>query len=156
MRNLASDRPGIIPPPPAIYLAFLGLGLLLEWLWPIHILRRDLAVGVGLAILVCGVNGLALAIHAIRHAQSPISPYKPAKVLVTAGPFRFSRNPIYASDTLLYVGLSMLLNALWALALTPVLIWTVQVGVIAREEEYLERRFGDDYGRYKHRVQRWL
>jgi len=113
-------------------------------------------VGVGSAILVFGVVGLAAAIRTIRRAQTPVSPYKPTTALVTDGPFRFSRNPIYASDTLIYVGLSLVLNALWALALMPVLIWIVQVGVIAREEEYLAHRFGDDYDRYRRRVRRWL
>jgi len=113
-------------------------------------------VGVGSAILVCGVIGLAAAIRTIWRAQTPIDPYKTTTALVTDGLFRFSRNPIYVSDTLIYVGLSLALNAWWALALTLALVWMMQVGVIAREEEYLERKFGDDYFRYKRQVRRWL
>lgn len=110
----------------------------------------------GSAILVCGVIGLAAAIRIIWRAQSPIDPYKATTALATDGLFRFSRNPIYVSDTLIYVGLSLALNAWWALALTPVSVWVMQVGVIAREEEYLERKFGDDYLRYRRQVRRWL
>jgi protein-S-isoprenylcysteine O-methyltransferase Ste14 len=57
---------------------------------------------------------------------------------------------------LLYVGLSLALNSGWALALTPVLVWIMHAGVITREEEYLERKFGNDYLRYKQQVRRWL
>jgi protein-S-isoprenylcysteine O-methyltransferase Ste14 len=92
-------------------------------------------VGVGLAILICGVIGLAAAIRTIWRAQTPIDPYKATTALVTDGLFRFSRNPIYVSDTLIYVGLALAFNAWWALALTPVLVWMMQVGVIAREEK---------------------
>lgn len=76
--------------------------------------------------------------------------------IVTDGLFRFSRNPIYVSDLLLYVGLSLALNTWWALALTPVLVLIMNVGVIAREEAYLERKFGNEYLRYKQQVRRWL
>jgi len=97
MQDIAADRARIVAPPPVIYLGILGLGLLLEWLWPTRLLSWSLAVGVGLAILVCGVIGLAAAIRTTWRAQTPIDPYKATTVLVTDGLFRFSRNPIYDS-----------------------------------------------------------
>ncbi|HWQ69571.1 MAG TPA: isoprenylcysteine carboxylmethyltransferase family protein [Patescibacteria group bacterium] len=113
-------------------------------------------MSVGSAILITGVIGLAAAIRTLWRAHTPINPYKATTAVVTGGLFRFSRNPIYVSDTLIYVGLSLALNAWWALALTPVVVWIMQVGVIVREEEYLERTFGEDYLRYKRQVRRWL
>lgn len=156
MKHVTADRARIVAPPPVIYLGVLSLGLLLEWLWPTRLLSWPLAVGVGSAILVCGVIGLAAAIRTIWRAQTPVDPYKPSTAIVTDSLFRFSRNPIYGSDTLIYVGLSLALNAWWALALTPGLVLIMQVGVVAREEDYLERKFGDDYLRYKRQVRRWL
>lgn len=156
MRNVATDRAGIVAPPPVIYLGILSLGLLLEWRWPTRLLNRSLAVSVGSAILITGVIGLAAAIRTLWRAKTPINPYKATTALVASGVFRFSRNPIYVSDALIYAGLSLALNAWWALALTPVVIWIMQVGVIVREEEYLERTFGEDYLRYKRQVRRWL
>lgn len=156
MKHVAADRAGIVAPPPVIYLGVLSLGLLLEWLWPTRLLSWPVAVSVGSAILVCGVIGLAAAIRTIWRAQTPVDLYKPSIAIVTVSLFRFSRNPIYVSDTLIYVGLSLALNAWWALALTPVLVLIMQVGVVAREEDYLERKFGDDYLRYKRLVRRWL
>jgi protein-S-isoprenylcysteine O-methyltransferase Ste14 len=72
------------------------------------------------------------------------------------GVFRFSRNPLYLSLTLLYIGISLLFNALWALLLLLPLLVIVQIGVIQREEVYLERKFSDEYLRYKAQVRRWL
>ena len=156
MQDVAADRARIVAPPPVIYLGVLGLGLLLEGLRPTRLVSWPLAVAVGSAILICGVIGLAAAIRTIWRAQTPVDPYKATTAIVTDGLFRFSRNPIYVSDTLVYVGLSLALNAWWALALTPVLVLIMQVSVVAREEEYLERKFGDDYLRYKWQVRRWL
>lgn len=72
MQDVAAYRARIVAPRPMIYLGILGLGLLLEWLWPTRLLSRSLAVGVGIAILVCGVIGLAAAIRTIWRAQTPI------------------------------------------------------------------------------------
>ena len=143
MQDLAADRARILAPPPVIYLGVLGLGLLLEWLRPTRLLSWPLAVTVGSTILICGVVGLTASIRTVWRSQTPIDPYKTTTAIVTDGLFRFSRNPIYVSDTFLYVGLSLALNAGWALALTPVLVWIMHVGVITREEGYLERKFGN-------------
>ena len=156
MLDVTPNRARIVAPPPVIYLGVLGLGLLLEWVWPTRLPNRSVVVGVGSAILICGVIGLAVAIRTLWRAQTSVNPYKAMTALVTDSLFQFSRNPIYVSDTLIYVGLSLALNAWWALALTPALVWIMQVGVITREEEYLERKFGDEYLRYRRQVRRWL
>lgn len=156
MQDIASDNAGIIAPPPVIYLGMLGLGLLLEWLWPTRLPGGALTVGMGSVILVCGVIGAAAAIRTLRRARTPVDPYKPTIAIVTHGPFRLSRNPIYVSNLLIYAGLSLVLDAGWSLALAPALIWMMRAGVISREERYLEQKFQEDYLRYKHRVRRWL
>ena len=81
---------------------------------------------------------------------------KPTSALVIWGPYRFTRNPMYMGLTTLYVGGTLLLNDLWPLALLPVVIGLVQRRVIAKEEAYLERKFGDEYRAYKAGVRRWV
>jgi protein-S-isoprenylcysteine O-methyltransferase Ste14 len=76
--------------------------------------------------------------------------------MVVEGPYRVTRNPIYLAFTLLYAGITVLVNALWAALLLPFVLAIMRRGVIDREERYLERRFGDDYLRYKARVRRWI
>ena len=80
----------------------------------------------------------------------------PTTALVTTGPFRFSRNPLYVALTLAYLGIAVAAQSLWALALLIVVLIVMQQGVIGREERYLERPFGADYLRYKERVRRWI
>ena len=76
--------------------------------------------------------------------------------MVTQGPFRYTRNPAYLSMTIIYTGISSLVNALWAILLLPVALLVIQRGVIEREERYLERKFGEEYIRYKAQVRRWI
>ncbi len=83
-------------------------------------------------------------------------PGKRAEALVTSGPYRFTRNPMYVGMAFLYVGLALWLDVLWALAFLPVVLLVVDRRVIAPEERYLEARFGDEYRAYKQRVRRWL
>jgi protein-S-isoprenylcysteine O-methyltransferase Ste14 len=81
---------------------------------------------------------------------------KPTTVLVTEGPFRYSRNPIYLALTLLYLGVAFLVNAWWILLLVVPVLLVIRYGVIAREEVYLARKFGDAYRQYTTQVRRWL
>jgi protein-S-isoprenylcysteine O-methyltransferase Ste14 len=92
----------------------------------------------------------------MKHAGTHIDPYKPTMALVVDGPFRFTRNPLYLSLTLLYSGTAFLLNLLWAILLLPIALVIMQFGVICREERYLEKKFGQEYLRYKARVRRWI
>ena len=92
----------------------------------------------------------------MRSAGTPISPEEPVSNLVTGGPFRYTRNPGYLSMAMIYAGLACLANALWAILLLPATLLVIQHGVIEREERYLKRKFGEEYLRYKARVQRWI
>jgi protein-S-isoprenylcysteine O-methyltransferase Ste14 len=100
---------------------------------------------------------LALAtLRVLSRAHTPVDPTKPTTALVTEGPFRYSRNPIYVALTLLYVGVALLINALWILLLVVPAGLVLRYGVIAREEAYLTRKFGDAYRHYTAQVRRWL
>ncbi len=152
-----ADHPGVIAPPPVIFLGFFALGLALEWAWPTHmgiepVFRLALAA---VLIALAGFLGVT-GIRAFRRAGTNIPPHKPALAIVTDGPFRYSRNPLYLGLTLILAGLALGINSLWVLAmLVPTLI-VIRYGVIAREERYLEAKFGDAYREYKARVRRWI
>ena len=75
---------------------------------------------------------------------------------MTDGVYRFTRNPIYLALALLYGALALAADSAVPLLLLPPLLAAVQAGVIAREERYLEAKFGDEYRRYKASVRRWL
>ena len=96
------------------------------------------------------------AIVTIRKAGTRVETYKPTTTIVVTGPYRFTRNPIYVGMFLGLIGLAIAFDSLWILA-TLTLFWLViRYGVVAREEAYLGRKFGDVYLGYKSRVRRWL
>ena len=156
MHNGASDTAQIIVLPPLVYGAAFIMGLLLHLVFPLHILPTTLARGIG---VVCVLVSLPLALATLRvlsRAHTPVDPMKPTTALVTEGPFRYSRNPIYLALTLLYLGAALLVNALWILLLVVPALVVIRYGVIAREEAYLTRKFGDPYRQYTAQVRRWL
>ena len=92
----------------------------------------------------------------IEKAGTPIRTDRPVPRLVTDGPFRYTRNPGYLGLTMLYAGIAVLRNSLWAILLLPLVLYVIQRQVIGREERYLERTFGEEYLAYKARVRRWV
>jgi protein-S-isoprenylcysteine O-methyltransferase Ste14 len=150
------DAPGVIAPPPLIYLAGLAVGFGLDALLPSASLPDALAWTIGGVLLLVGLALAASFLAAFRRARTPVDPREPTTAIVTTGPYRLSRNPAYLAMTLAFTGITVLAGALWALiALVPTVI-VVDRGVIAREERYLERKFGEEYLRYKTRTRRWL
>ena len=106
-------------------------------------------MGVGVAL-----NGWFL--RTIREADVPIRTDKPVPRLTTEGPFRYTRNPSYLALAMIYAGIAVLRNSLWAILLLPLVVAVVQREVIGREERYLERAFGEEYLDYKGKVRRWV
>jgi protein-S-isoprenylcysteine O-methyltransferase Ste14 len=92
----------------------------------------------------------------MRGADTTLDVDKPVSSLVEDGPFRYSRNPGYLSLTMLYTGIAILRNALWAILLLPLVLYVMKREVIEREERYLQRTFGEEYLAYKRRVRRWV
>lgn len=146
----------ILAPPPLIYLGALGAGVWLSRVRPLSAFPpawgRPLAVAALLAAAAIGASG----IRAFRRARTPFVPYLESTAIVTEGPFRFSRNPLYLSATLAYLGVALWWSNLWLLLLLPPLVAAMQGLVIGPEERYLEARFGEPYRAYRARVRRWL
>lgn len=157
--NATPDNPGLIAPPPLIYLGSLLIGLLLNQLFPVKLLpKRRRGTGVIFGALSVG-SGFMLgraAFQQMRRAQTNINPTQPTTAIVTEGPYRLTRNPIYLALTLVYIGISLLFNSFWSMLLLPFLLVIMNAGVIDREERYLESKFGQQYVSYKRSVKRWL
>ena len=154
----AGDTPGVIAPPPLLFLGALALAAALDFgsLRASTGLPGRFRFGVG-AVLAVGAVGLALAaLWRFRKAGTAAEPWRPSTALVTGGVYRFTRNPMYLAMTLLYLGLALAMDSGVALALLPPLLAVVQAGVISREERYLEGKFRDEYRRYRATVRRWI
>jgi len=156
MAHHGPETAGVVAPPPLIFAAAVGGGLLLQRLRPLPLPPPTAGRPLGAALAAAGI-GLGLsAVRALKGAGTNVDPYQQTSAIVEAGPYRFTRNPIYLGMALLGAGTGLLANAGWVLALVPAAVGVVQKGVVEREEAYLERRFPDAYPAYKARVRRWL
>src|SRR5216683_2034250 len=154
----APDVAGVIALPPLIFLGFLAAAAVLEAVVPFpvlaaHAFPRYLA---GAALAAAGFVMIVMGTRRFQAAGTNIPPNLPTTALVVDGIYRRTRNPLYLGTTLVYLGLGVAAGSLWAIALVVPLLWVINTGVIAREERYLERKFGDAYRAYKARVRRWI
>jgi len=149
---------GIVRPPP-LFLALILLGLALDRLLPLasgHHRGDAIHWIIGGSLIITGFGLATVAIRNFHRAGTPVRRIEPTRALVTTGVHAWSRNPIYVGMFLIYGGIGVAARSSWMLVLTLPLALTMRYGVVAREEAYLEQRFGDDYRAYKARVRRWL
>lgn len=143
-------------PAPFVVLGYLLSAIVLQWAvpfpfpWPVA-LRL-----LGAVLVIAGFALAASAIREMRRMHTTPSPRRGVTALVTTGPYRFTRNPIYLGFFLIYLGFTLLAGTLWGIVLSPFLIGTVTRWTIHVEEAYLIDKFGDEYTAYLLRVRRWL
>jgi protein-S-isoprenylcysteine O-methyltransferase Ste14 len=152
----SEDKVGVRIPPPLLFLIPILASVIIEYfapttfvVGPVRWIAGSLLVGCGLALNVAGF------ITQKRAGTDPI-PFHPTTKIVSHGVYRFSRNPMYIGFAFWTLGLAVLLNSIWALCAVPIGLVLIDRLVVAREEMYLERKFGDEYLSYKRRVRRWI
>jgi len=156
MDDTADTAQVIIRPPLGWGLAVLA-GLALNWLVPLPFLLADLPAGwLGGMVFLLALGLFAWAIVTITTAGSNVPTNLPTTTIVESGPYRFTRNPIYLSMFLGLIGLAIAFDNLWLLMMLLPFALVIHYGVVAREEIYLELKFGDVYRGYRSRVRRWL
>ena len=151
-----ADHSRVVVPPPAIYLVFFLVAVGLQRYVPLPHLPATMGRVVG---AVLALSWLVLSMWSVRRfwaSGTSIIPFRPTTAVVTSGPYRVTRNPMYLGFLLLYAGLACWLGLIWPLLLAPGLVWLISVWVIRREEEYLDRKFGHEYRQYQSHVRRWL
>ena len=149
------DHAGVPVPPPVIYAAGFLTGLGLERRRP---LPRPPRAGrrAGGALLLLGAALPASGATLFRRRGTSVVPVRPTTALVTGGPYRLTRNPMYVGFALVHAGLALRRRSTWALLMLGPVLAVVDRIVIRREERYLERTFGEEYRSYARRVRRWL
>jgi protein-S-isoprenylcysteine O-methyltransferase Ste14 len=153
------SNPGVRFPPPLLFVAGFGVGWFLDRrVFPLHLTQFEgsfLPV-VAVVMVVVGLALMGWGLFTFKRAQTAIIPRYSASRLVTTGPYRFTRNPMYTGLTLAYAGGAVLISSAWALILLPAVLIALFITVIAREERYLSDAFGSEYASYCARVKRWL
>ena len=150
------DNPGVIARPPLIALSFLLAGLALDWLRPAPFLPAAVQYAVGAAVIVVSFAFALPALLSFRRAGTNVPTTRPTTALVTTGPYRFSRNPIYVGMILLLLGIGITIDSPWLIGAIVPFALVLRYGVIAREERYLEAKFGQAYREFRARVRRWI
>jgi protein-S-isoprenylcysteine O-methyltransferase Ste14 len=159
MAQTRTDNAGVIAPPPLISLAALFIGLGLDWLAPVGLIEtalpRTARVSLALLIGALAIWSAARGITEFRRMKTPVDPRKSVATLVTAGIFGSTRNPLYQSQGFFLLALAIGFASDWTMLLLVPWAVAMHVGVVLREERYLEVKFGDDYRRYRDRVPRY-
>lgn len=146
----------MIAHPPVIYAASIAVGLGLHYLWPTSVVPGAWGAVIGPVLVLFAVVVFVSAVRQMLAAGTQVPTNRPSACVVTAGPYRFTRNPIYLSFTVAHLGIAAWVNSLWLVAVLPVTLVVMSRGVIAREERYLAKKFGQAYLGYKSAVRRWL
>lgn len=150
-----ADTPKYAVPPPLPPFVALALIVILDLLVPVPFLPQVVQLGVGVPLLVFGVGLWIWGVTGLlRRGESP-DPSKATTQLVTGGPYRLSRNPIYTGGTVGLLGLALLLDTATGTAVVVVLA-LVAHNLILSEERYLEAKFGEEWREYRSRVRRWF
>ena len=154
--NPPPDSPEVITLPPFIFLGFYVIGYISDRAFPTDfgtVYGRYVAGGLMLAISAALV---VWSVACFVRAKTHVDVRKPATSLITDGPYRLSRNPIYLAMVLFYAGFAVVFSLSITLGLLVPCLALLHYGVISREETYLNRIFGDDYRAYKAKVRRWI
>jgi protein-S-isoprenylcysteine O-methyltransferase Ste14 len=157
MQNQIQPKPlSVMVKPPQLYLIAIILGGLVHLLWPLPLGFPVALTLIGLTLIAVSLLLMVWASHEFRQAETAVPHKIGASTLVTTGPYRFTRNPMYISLTLLQLGIGLIMGSAWVLlALIPVSV-IINQGVIDREEDYMTDQFGQRYLDYKTAVRRWL
>jgi protein-S-isoprenylcysteine O-methyltransferase Ste14 len=151
-----SDAPNPPFPPPLIFVLVFLTASVVNMFLPLQALPLGWNRVPALLLSLGGLGIFIGAALALRRAGTTVSPYKAARVLLTTGPFLRTRNPIYLAFAWIYLGCACLIASLWPFLFFPVIIVVMNRFVIAREEAWLEKRFGEAYRAYRARTRRWM
>lgn len=151
------DRAARIPWSAVIFILGAPGGVAIHFVSPVHLLPAGwVGLAVGVPIIVVGVLLWTWTLRTQLQARTATYVGDPTTTLITYGPFRFSRNPMYLSYGILLVGIALAVNTAWVLAVVPVLLLVGTVDLMLTEERYLQQKFGEEYSQYRARVRRWL
>ena len=150
------DKAGVIMFPPLLYVLVLLAGIAISLIFPNHFINFSIALPLGSLLFLSGLFTMLRAGRTFIKNKNPINPSGSTQLIIKSGIYKYTRNPMYVSFSIMYVGISLLTNAWCSFLLLFPLLVLVQKGLIEREERYLTRKFGGEYVDYKTKVRRWI
>ncbi len=153
------DNPGVIAPPPLIFLSGLAVGGIVQWFFPVRVLPSEysmFSILFGGFLAAVGLGMIFNVRSRMAGANTNIEPWKPTTALVVDGIYGLTRNPVYVALVLIYIGIFFIFDAVWVLPPLIIVLLLIHFTVVLREERYLEDKFGKCYADYKQKVRRWI
>ena len=153
------ERPNTLPWPPILYVCAVAAAILANWLLPLPWIgppMNELLFAIGWVVVAGAIAMEVAAMRTMTRAKTTVRPDRASDHLVTAGPFSFTRNPIYLGNTMLMIGIGLISGILWFVLLAPLAAFATQKLAIEREERHLEARFGKAFRDYAKKVRRWI
>ena len=150
------DHASVRVHPPVLLFIHLLVVFALNWLLPLPITVPGILEWIGYGLIFVGLGFAFRAMQQFRKVHTTLDPHGSVSVIVTDGPYRISRNPIYLGLLCSLIGIPLVLGSYWGVVMSPVFVVTMNQFVIKHEEDYLEKKFKDVYTSYKSRVRRWL
>jgi protein-S-isoprenylcysteine O-methyltransferase Ste14 len=152
-----ADTAQVLVRPPLAWAISAVVGITLGWLFPLRFVPLFLpAAWLGGIVFALAVVLFAWAVTTMTRAGSNVPTSLPSKAIVASGPYRFTRNPIYLGMIVSLISLAIAFDSVWSLVALFVFFLVIRFGVVAREEAYLERKFGEVYRSYRAQTRRWL
>jgi len=152
----SQDHPEVLMPPPLLHLGGLFIGYALDRVFHWQLPVSDERIALALLPALPAVALILWTALLFRRHRTTILPHRAASTLVTEGPFRFSRNPIYLSFALLHLACAIANGSPGMLLTLPLILYVMDRHVIAAEEAFHQRQFGAAWQAYRARVRRWL
>lgn len=153
-----ADNPGVYIPPPLFYVAIFLTAVFIQKHFPINsIFFKSLFAKIAGCVLI--LTGLFFNLPALLQffkTKNTVITHHPALSLQTTGIYRYSRNPMYVSLFLFYLGISFLVGNWWNFIFFPILFFIVREYIVKREEKYLYRKFGQAFTEYTRQTRRWF
>lgn len=157
VRPVEADAAKVWVLPPALYLAALGLGVVLHWLVPLGFAEGSTArLILGVAAAGAGLAIIRAAFSVFKRIGQDPNPRTSTPIVTRDGPYRFTRNPMYLGLSLILLGLGVALANGWVVMMLVPTLAIMHYGVILPEERYLEEKFGEEYARFRSSVRRWI
>jgi protein-S-isoprenylcysteine O-methyltransferase Ste14 len=148
-------NPGLIRPP-RIFLGAIVLGVVGHIFWPVHVVSSLVGIIAGVLLVIAGPGLYLGATRAFKAAGTPVPGNEPTTTIVRAGPYAFTRNPIYLAFVVFQLGIALLVNSLFLVITLIPAFSLMNFVVVPREERYLMGKFPIEYASYRASVRRWL
>lgn len=154
-----NDAPRVIIFPPIIPLATIAAAGVLQWMYPLGVVRKIEPIHrvvFGVALAVAGILLLLSGARELLRHGTHVRPSLPAHTLVTSGVYAWTRNPFYVGGSIALIGVALALGLDWVPILCVISFTLLHFGIVAPEEKYLGSKFGDAFDRYKAAVPRYF